>query len=67
MKFTGHNLQVIAWALNGAINDCFMQIGSCPDVFEYAEYIDSLRADQALYEKLLVRIYKRHPELNNFE
>lgn len=56
MKFTGNNLLRIRMAVVWALSDLHSQIGSCPDVFEYAEDIEELEAEIAQLEKLKARI-----------
>lgn len=56
MRFTGKNLELIESALSHAIGDVQMHIGSCPDVFEYADDIEELEREQAKYERLLGRV-----------
>lgn len=56
MQFTGRNLVRVRSALYGAIADCQMQIGSCPDVFTHAEEIAELEADKTEFERLLTRV-----------
>lgn len=57
MRFTGKNLELIESALSHAIGDVQMHIGSCPDVFEYADDIEELEREQAKYERLLGRVH----------
>jgi hypothetical protein len=56
MRFTGKNLELVLTALSHAVSDVQMHIGSCPDVFEYAEDIAELEIEQAKYERLWRRV-----------
>lgn len=57
--FTGKSLVLIRDALAGAISDVRMHIGSCPNVFEYAEDLDELEAECAAYQRLLNRVERK--------
>lgn len=63
MQFTGRNLELVHAGLLHAISDCRMQIGSCPDVFEYAEDIAILEAQAAEFARLAHNIELRRPDL----
>lgn len=56
MRFTGKNLELVACALSHAISDVQMHIGSCPDVFEYAEELEECEAEKQRFERLLGRV-----------
>jgi hypothetical protein len=56
MIFTGRNLRFVRGGIQLAIRDLQNQIVTCPDVFEYAEDLDEIEAEKAVYEKLLARI-----------
>lgn len=58
MQFTGRNLELVGMAVVWAISDVQGQIGSCPDVFTYADDIEELEATKLQLEHLLVRIQK---------
>jgi hypothetical protein len=59
MRFTGRNLELVYAALGHAISDVNMHIGSCPDVFEYADDITQLERERDEYVLLLLRVEKR--------
>ncbi|MFL9934268.1 hypothetical protein P0D88_34975 [Paraburkholderia sp. RL18-103-BIB-C] len=44
MEFTGRNLETVAFAFAYALDAVRMEIGSCPDVIEYADDIAELEA-----------------------
>lgn len=44
MEFTGRNLDLVAIAFAYALDAVRMEIGSCPDVTEYADDIAELEA-----------------------
>ena len=56
MQFTGRNLELVESALSRAVSDVEMTIGSCPDVFEYADDLVELEREKAVYERLLGRV-----------
>ncbi|MCR5894485.1 MULTISPECIES: hypothetical protein [Burkholderia] len=56
MNFTGKNLQLVRDAIDGAISDIQSQIGSCPDVNEYATELDDLEDQKAEFERLRNRV-----------
>lgn len=56
MRFTGKNLELIQRALERAKSDVWMQVGQCPDVFEYADDLEMLEAESAEYEAMLNKI-----------
>jgi len=56
MIFTGKNLQLVRDAIDGAIANIGYHIGSCPDVFEYAEDIEMYEQEKLKLERLMARI-----------
>jgi hypothetical protein len=60
--FTGRNLQMVRYGMQLAIDELHNQIGTCPDVFTYAEEIEEIEAQKRRFERLLARIDRRIKE-----
>jgi hypothetical protein len=56
MQFTGENLVLVWRGVDYALAEIHNQIATCPDVFEYAEHIADLEAEQERFRGLKERI-----------
>ena len=56
MKITGRNLELVAEALEGMIENIHYYIASCPDVIEYANKIEELEAEKETFHKLAEKV-----------
>lgn len=56
MRFTGKNLELVEQALRRAMDDVDMQMGTCPDVVEYAEDIAQLEQEKTALLKMWGRV-----------
>ncbi len=56
MQFSGNNLTWVAYALELADAELHNQIATCPDVNEYADFLEELEEERAYLGKLLERV-----------
>lgn len=56
MKFTGKNLVMIQRGIDLVLSELQNQIGTCPDVVEYADDIEQLEAEIAQFQRLANRV-----------
>jgi hypothetical protein len=60
ITFTGKkSLEMLRRALELAISDLHTQMGSCPDVNEYAEDLEDLEAEREYFNEVIARINRK--------
>lgn len=58
MQFTGHNLNLIRFAVELAVSEIRNEIATCPDVNLYEYDLEDLEEQKDEFERLLARIDK---------
>jgi hypothetical protein len=61
MQFTGHNLQMVEFGLELALDELHNRIATCPDVVEYAEDLERIYTNMARFQVLLEKV-RRSPD-----